>query len=125
MKAMQEADDNGEGLTEDGVFMILSAARRRELLRYLELADGEAELPELTAYLGELEGRDPSVRDDLKPVYVSLVQNHIPVLEEAGVVTYERTRRQIRLTDRADALLVHLHVNDVRPRSTLFSRWFH
>lgn len=93
------------------------------MLRYLELADGEANLPELTASLAEVEGRDVSARDELKPVYVSLIQHHVPHLETAGVVTYDREHRLVRLTERADAVLRHLHVSEAPRRSTIVSRW--
>lgn len=112
-----------EESTEEMVFSVLATARRREALRYLEANGGETTLPDLTEYLGEQEGRDPDNPGELKAVYVSLVQNHIPLLEEAGIVRYNKDRRLISLTDRADLVLPYLHVQE-RRENTLLSRLF-
>lgn len=119
MNVNHHMPDGREESTEEMVFSVLATARRREALRFLEAQDGETTLSELTTYLGEQEGRDPDNPDELKAVYVSLVQNHIPLLEDAGVVSYNTDRRLIRLTDKAAVVLPYLHVNDERPSSIL------
>lgn len=112
-----------EESTEEMVFSVLATARRREALRFLEAHDGETSVKELTAHLGEQEGRDPDNPSELKAVYVSLVQNHLPLLEEAGIVRYNKERRLVRLTDRAEVVLPYLHVQE-RREDTLLSRLF-
>ena len=123
MNVNHHMPDGREESTEEMVFSVLATARRRDALRFLEEQDGEATLSELTAYLGVQEGRDPDNQDELKAVYVSLIQNHIPLLEDAGVVSYNKERRLVRLTDRAAVVLPYLHVQDEQP-TNLLSRLF-
>lgn len=123
MNVNHHMPEGREESTEEMVFSVLATARRREALRFLEAHDGEASLPDLTAHLGEQEGRDPDNPSELKAVYVSLVQNHIPLLEEAGIVRYNKERRLVSLTDRAEVVLPYLHVQE-RREATLLSRLF-
>lgn len=123
MNVNHHMPEGREESTEEMVFSVLATARRREALRFLEAHDGEASVTELTAHLGEQEGRDPDDPSELKAVYVSLVQNHLPLLEEAGIVQYNKERRLVRLTDRAEVVLPYLHVQD-RREDTLLSRLF-
>ena len=123
MNVNHHMPEGREESTEEMVFSVLATARRREALRYLEAQGGETSLNELTAHLGEQEGRDRNNRDELKAVYVSLIQNHIPLLEEAGVVEYNKERRLVRLTEQAAVVLPYLHVEE-RREPTLLSRLF-
>lgn len=123
MNVNHHMPEGREESTEEMVFSVLATARRREALRFLEEQGGEASLTELTAHLGEQEGRDRDNRDELKAVYVSLIQNHIPLLEEADIVHYNKERRLVRLTDRAALVLPYLHVQEKRDH-TLLSRLF-
>lgn len=123
MNVNHHMPEGREESTEEMVFSVLATARRREALRFLEAHGGETSLPELTEHLGEQEGRDPDNPGELKAVYVSLIQNHIPLLEEAGIVRYNKDRRLISLTDRADLVLPYLHVQE-RRENTLLSRLF-
>ena len=123
MNVNHHMPEGREESTEEMVFSVLATARRREALRFLEEQGGETSLNELTAHLGEQEGRDRNNRDELKAVYVSLIQNHIPLLEEAGIVEYNKERRLVRLTDRAAVVLPYLHVEE-RREPNLLSRLF-
>lgn len=123
MNANQDVPEGREESTEEMVFTVLANARRRAALRCLEAQDGETTLSKLTTYLSEQEGRDPDDPSERKAVYVSLIQSHIPLLEDEGIVTYNKDRRLVRLTDRAAVVLPYLHVTDKR-ESTLLRRLF-
>jgi len=123
MSATHNMPDGREESTEEMVFSALANARRRAVVRFLETHAGESTLAELTTHLSEQEGRDPDNRAETKAVYVSLLQSHIPHLENAGVVTFNADRGLVRLTDRAELVLPYLHLDEDRP-STLLSRLF-
>lgn len=99
-----DADTSGE-MSPDLVFEILSNTRRRMLLYYLRQNDGSATVRELAEQIAALEN-DVDVeelgRQQRKRVYVSLYQTHVPKLEEAGIVEYDDTEGEVRLTERAE-----------------------
>lgn len=111
------ADDpdptTAEVLSEDTVFSLLSAGRRRAVLRTLEAADGELPLATLTREVAMAEGVAPDADPgQFKTVYVSLYQTHVPALADAGVVEYDAERKVACLTGRAEPLFVYLDVAD-------------
>lgn len=109
------ADDPGPtaALSEDTVFSLLAAGRRRAVLRTLEAADGELPLSVLTREVAVAEGVAPDAdAGRFKTVYVSLYQTHVPALADAGVVEYDAERKVACLTGRAEPLFAYLDVAD-------------
>jgi DNA-binding transcriptional ArsR family regulator len=92
----------------DTVFSTLSNRRRRHVVRYL-LSDHE------TVEVRELAQAIAAQENDLRPselsykqrkrVYTSLHQTHLPKLDEAGFVTYERDRGRVHLEPLARELV--------------------
>lgn len=82
----------GDSLSEDEIFNLLSSARRRSVLRRLLGDDEPVELQELADEIAA-EENDKAVGEltdrERKRVYVSLYQTHVPTMADAGVLDYE------------------------------------
>lgn len=121
------SDEERQELTEDRLYALLSARRRRDLLRYLEESDGEAPLSAATRAVAQAGGVAPDAdASEYKKVYVSLYQTHVPALAEAGVVEYDGDSRVVRLTPVAAPMFVHLHLDEAAstPAKRLLARVF-
>jgi DNA-binding transcriptional ArsR family regulator len=101
-----------EELSQDTLFSLLSNPRRRFALQYLNRVDGPVTLRDLAVEAAAWENEtDPDNLTDQqrKRVQVSLYQTHIPALEDAGIIEYDRDSGEITLTNRASDLNVYLH----------------
>jgi hypothetical protein len=107
------AQKEGE-LTQDQIFEILSSARRRYVLYYLRQADGgPIELIDLARHVAAWENDihvDELTQQQRKRVYVSLYQSHIPKLDSAGIVKYDRDEGVVSLEK--DAFIVDEYLSD-------------
>lgn len=85
---------------EDDVYRILSAHRRRLVLSILdERGDGQISISELTRVIASREtGAEPlGVSEDaLERIYVAVTHSHLPVLEAANVVEWDRDASLVR-----------------------------
>ncbi|WP_440991892.1 DUF7344 domain-containing protein [Haloarchaeobius baliensis] len=94
----------GEGLTQDVVFDILSNSRRRFILSRLQERDEPIELMDLANEIAAWEN-DTTVEEltdkQSKRVYVSVYQTHVPKLESVGLITYDPDSGLIELSDSA------------------------
>jgi len=99
-------------LTPNQVWTLVAPARRRRLIRllavlhdsddeyYLELKNVAAALVQTTTG-----ARIPETRHEgHHSVYVSLVQTHVPLLDEHGVVEYHTRVKKVQATDKVLAL---------------------
>ena len=102
----QTTDREGDRLSVDTIFELLSNSRRRHALRTLR--DGEqTTLRALSEQIAASENGIDS--DDLsaaqrKRVTIGLYQSHLPKLQRAGVVDYDRNRGTVVRTALADQL---------------------
>jgi len=88
------------GVPEKEIYQILSNARRRKTLEYLGEAEGTIDVPELSERIAEAEsGESPPPKNVRKAVYVSLHQTHLPMLDDKGLIEYDRTEKEVRLLD--------------------------
>lgn len=87
------------GLDRDELFRLLGHERRRRTIRYLlEDEEGTADVDVLAAALAD-EGDDgPATGADRRRVATTLTHAHLPTLEAAGVVDYERDRNRVAAT---------------------------
>jgi DNA-binding transcriptional ArsR family regulator len=109
-------------LTKDAIFSILSNQRRRCVLYYLHDNRGSVSLRELAERIAAWENGVPV--DELeykqrKRVYTSLHQTHLPKLDEADIVAYDRDSGRIELASRAADLDDYLSVAGERD-----DRWY-
>lgn len=104
-------DVQADAPTRDDVWSVIGNERRRLAIRYLvQDADGETTLGELADHLAYVEGGlDPMFElrgKQRRSAYVALYQNHVPALEEAGLVETDRdTIRTTPLTEAAWSIL--------------------
>lgn len=102
-------------VTVDGVLDVLSNARRRYVIDYLATHDGEVTLREVSEYVTAIETETAPERIDAgarQSVYITLYQNHIPALAEAGYI--EHTDPQNILEANAETHAVASTLESVR-----------
>lgn len=91
-------------LSQDVVFDILSSPRRRYVLYYLRTTDEPVKLTNLAEQVAAWENEtEPEniTEQERKRVYVSLYQTHIPRLDEAGIIEYDKESGNIALAEDA------------------------
>lgn len=85
-------------LTESERHSLLSSKRRRVVLNILEEETTHVELADLAAEVATREdGLDGEDSETVKRVEIMLHHNHLPKMDELGVLTYESNSDQIRL----------------------------
>ncbi|ELZ80466.1 DUF7344 domain-containing protein [Haloferax larsenii] len=96
-----------ELLSKDVVFEILKNQRRRDALRYLKENDGEAKLGDMAEFIAAKEN-DIDIAalssSQRKRVYIGLYQCHLPKMDSAGVVDFDKNRGDIRILETAKQL---------------------
>lgn len=117
------SQSEGETLSQDVVFDLLSNPRRRYILSYLRREEEPVDLVDLADEIAAWENETPV--DELtsqqrKRVYVSIYQTHVPKLEDAGVVSYDRESGLVGLTDRALEIDRFLQGEDEEPPWQLY-----
>ncbi|MFC4989373.1 MULTISPECIES: DUF7344 domain-containing protein [Saliphagus] len=112
-------------LSKDVIFDLLKNRRRRQVLAYLQEADETITLSELAEEIAAWEN-DIEVRelksDQRKRVYVALYQTHLPKMDDAGVIDYNKDRGLITLSENADSLQEYLTI--VQKRPDRWSQWY-
>lgn len=94
------------------IFELLSNERRRGAIHYLAHRDCPVMVEQLVDAVYEWERPDTASRAS---VYSTLVQTHLPRLEEAGVVEFDRERNVVEPTDEFEAIRPYL--TDSKERS--------
>lgn len=105
-----EREDEPE-LSLDVVFEILKNERRRSVLRYLQTHADRVVLGELAEYIAAQENGttvESLTAQQRKRVYVGLYQCHLPKMDDADVVAFDRNRGVVELGPRADELVEYL-----------------
>jgi len=91
----------GEELSEERLFELLSADRRRQVLAYLFESGRAATLDELTTAVAAAEGESPPTElsaATTRKVGIALHHVHLPKLDDAGLVDYEPDDKVTMLT---------------------------
>lgn len=107
-RGVDRTDDSDEvRLSDDDVFEVLYNRRRRGVIRYLRDGDGTATVSDLAEHIAAKEN-DITVQQlssyERKRVYVGLYQNHLPMMDEIGVLDYDENRGTVRLRESARRL---------------------
>jgi len=111
----EQSEPETSQLPLDVIFEILINRRRRRVLHHLkEQEDGSIDLGSLAEHVAALEN-DKSVAaltsGERKRVYVGLYQCHLPKMNDAGVVDFDRNRGTIEVGENADQLDEYLDVD--------------
>lgn len=100
----RRSDD--EELSLDELFDLLRNRRRRDILTYLDASDGTVTLDELAEAIAadenDIEPEQLSSQQR-KRVYISLYQNHLPKMDDLGLIEYEKNRGVVKLVDISEA----------------------
>lgn len=101
----------GTALSEDALYEVLSARRRRETLHRLdEAGDGIelADLAERIALDGGSDGGRGSNSAAIQRIHVSLYHVHVPKLAAVNAVEFDRVERTVSLTGTGRAIVDRL-----------------
>jgi len=119
-------DTFSDKLSRNKMFEVLSNERRRCALYYLQQQEDAVSLGDVVdhvtawQYDQPVSALDPGAR---MRVYSALRQVHLPKLEEAGLIEYDRERDELRTQNGAEYAQLYLEYdpgNDI-PWSTLYS----
>lgn len=91
----------GNTLAQDTVYDLLSNGRRRFVISKLRRAEEPLSVSDLSEAVAAWENDVPQSEltdKQIKRVYVSLYQIHIPKLDEAGLVEYDKDSGLVELT---------------------------
>ena len=104
-------DADETGLSTDTLFELLKNRRRRDAIDYLTGRDGTATLSDMAEQLAAQEN-DVSVdaisSKQRKRVYISLYQCHLPKMDRAGIIEFDKNRGTIVLNEGARQLYPYL-----------------
>lgn len=82
------------------IHSILQNERRRFVLEYLREQEQQTCLRDVVEWIADIEADEsPPPKNVRNSVYVSLHQNHLPTLDEACLVDYDRNRKTISLRE--------------------------
>lgn len=95
------------------VLTLLSNFRRREILRVLLDLGGEASLREVVRRVAEKERGTTPDRRLRKSVYTGIIQTHLPKLNMAGIVEYDKGMDTLRLLYLPDEYRYYLETVEV------------
>lgn len=82
----------------DGVFGVLKNQRRRRILRYLITHDDPVTIGTLAEHIAVLENDTTQIAltsRERKRVYIGLYQNHLPKMDDAGAIVFNKARGTI------------------------------
>lgn len=89
-------------LSPDDIFMTLSNRRRRHVLHYLRHIGGTVTIRDLSEQLAAWENGTTTgevVPSERKRLYTALHQTHLPKMDALGIVSYDRNRGTVKITD--------------------------
>jgi hypothetical protein len=103
--------DEAEELSLSTTFELLKNRRRRDTLEYLLEHDGESTLSDLAEHIAALENDIEIAQlssDQRKRVYIGLYQCHLPKMDGAGVIDFDKHRGTVVLREEARQLVPYL-----------------
>lgn len=112
MGQANQPSSEGNALSKDEIFDVLSNNRRRYVLQYLnDRADSTATMDTLVDYVAAREYSttpEEIESEERKRVYVGLKQSHIPKLADLDIVTIDDNGNQVTLADNAGEVLPYI-----------------
>ncbi|WP_199268380.1 DUF7344 domain-containing protein [Halomarina oriensis] len=114
-QAQSDVIEEPPRLPLDTVFEILKNRRRRDILQYLWQHEGTANIGELAEHIAALEN-DIEVSalssSQRKRVYIGLYQCHLPKMDDAGIVDFDKHRGTVELCEAASELTPYLTLDE-------------
>ncbi|MFD1687438.1 DUF7344 domain-containing protein [Halobellus litoreus] len=128
MASAQQIDGGGEPtteLSEDELFDVLSNQRRRFAVHLLKHEEESLEIGDMAEQIAAWEnGIDTAeiTGDERKRVYTALQQSHLPKMDRAGVVEFNKNRGVIEPTPALED--VDLYLDVVEGREVPWSEYY-
>lgn len=97
-----ETDESGTGISRDTMYKMLANQRRRYTIHYLKEQDGTVPLGLLAEQVSAWEhdtSPDKITSDERKTVYTALQQRHLPKLDDAGIVNFDKRAGTVEPTE--------------------------
>ena len=94
-------------ISESDIFVLLAKRRRRLTLRILRMTPSTLTVGDLAQHLASLEYECPSA-EEIRTIHLALYHNHLPRLDEADVLEYDRHQGTIRPGKNFDTLSRYL-----------------
>lgn len=96
LEATSSASNGDETLSEERLFDLLGNERRRSCLQCLAVVEGAITVQDLASQVAaRVSDEERSPEDIRDSVYISLCQNHLPKLDDAGVVEYDAGEKTV------------------------------
>ncbi|ADD04911.1 uncharacterized protein Nmag_1332 [Natrialba magadii ATCC 43099] len=114
-----------ERLTEDELFELLSNRRRRHILHTLINETEQVDIGTLSQEIAAEEDElafDEVSSSDRKRVYTALQQSHLPKMDNAGVLEFDRDRGTVEATPALEDIEIYMDV--VRGREIPWSDYY-
>ncbi len=99
--------------TEDELFDVLSSRRRRYALHMLKGREEPVELGDVAEQVAAWEYGETVAEvsyDERKRVYTALQQSHLPKMDDAGVVSFDKNRGVVEPTPALEDVRVYMDV---------------
>lgn len=99
------------GFDTDTIFQVLRNRRRRYVLHFLKQREELVPIGRVAEQVAAWENEKPveSVSSaERKRVYISLLQSHLPTLEEAEMVVFDEEDSTVDLTEKAETLDIYV-----------------
>lgn len=110
-----EESEPEEELPKDVQYDILKNRRRRLILQYLLEEEAPVSLGSLSEHVASVEtGKEPRMLDsqERKRAYVGLYQCHLPRMDGAGVIDFNKDRGLVEFGPHAESVVAHLEDDD-------------
>jgi hypothetical protein len=115
----------GGALPEETVFDVLRNRRRRYALHHLKQREGCVSVSDLAEQVAAWETETPLhevTPEDRRRVYISLIQTHLPTMENARMVRFDEDATEVRLTEAAGD--VDVYIERVPERDIRWSEYY-
>jgi len=90
---------------------ILQNRRRRRVLEHVNKVPGTVTVRDLAEKIAEAEsGESPPPQALRRSVYNSLHQHHLPKLDEANVIAYDKDRKTVDILENAKSISLYMEV---------------
>lgn len=119
------ASSNGSSISEDVLFSVLANQRRRFAVHILKRRDDPVELGTLATQIAAWEQDTDPVQvtgTERKRVYTALQQSHLPTMDDAGIVSFDKDRGLIEPTPALQDIEMYLDV--VKGREIPWSQYY-
>jgi hypothetical protein len=106
-------DDSSEDLSDDELFEVLANRRRRYAVHALKQEGGTAELGDVAEQVAAWEYDvevDQVSYEERKRVYTALQQSHLPMMDDANIVKFDKNRGLVTPTTTVDDIDVYMEV---------------